>query len=268
MAGKKKKGGDGEEGAPMWIVTFSDLMSLLLTFFVLLLSFSTITEEDFNDAMNSLQGAFGVMPMHSSFIAPVPRRPTKRSEEISKAARDLRRRMQVLGIERKVQIEYDALGGIKISLPSAVLFDAGNATLKAEAFSVLENVAEVLAELPDTFIEVHGHTDESPLSGRDGLFRDNYDLSYFRAHAVAARLLASAGIAPEQFEIIAHGPNMPLATNDSPEGRAANRRVELYVRGLVNKNKLEALRGLEDEPGMEPAPLELPIAPRELEGLR
>ena len=59
----RSKKGEGEQGAPMWIVTFSDLMSLLLTFFVLLLSFSTISEEKFNQALMSLQGAFGVLKL-------------------------------------------------------------------------------------------------------------------------------------------------------------------------------------------------------------
>lgn len=267
MAERKKKSGGGDEGAPMWIVTFSDLMSLLLTFFVLLLSFSTIQEEEFNKAMSSLQGALGVLPQFSSIVAPSPRKPTRATSEAEKAARRLRRKLQVEGKEKQVKIEYDATGGLKISLPDAVLFEAGSATLKAEAFPILENIASVLTGLPDTFVEVRGHTDGTPLNESPN-FRDNYDLSYFRAHSVANRLAIVGTVPMEQFEIVACGPSQPLATNDTLEGRRANRRVELYVRGLVDDKKLDALDGDGQEGVTVPAPAGVATAPRELDELR
>jgi chemotaxis protein MotB len=267
MADRKKKKGGGDEGAPGWIVTFSDLMSLLLTFFVLLLSFSTITEEDFNQAMASLQGAFGVLPRFTSIAAPAPRKPARPTDEAALAARKLRRKLQIEGKEKQVKIEYDATGGLKISLPDAVLFDAGDATLRPQAFPILESVASVLSGLPETFVEVRGHTDGTPL-GETTNFRDNYDLSYFRAHSVADRLNIVGGVPMEQFEIVAAGPSQPLATNDTPEGRRANRRVEIYVRGLISPDKLNALEGIGDEGVTVPAPEGLATAPGELDELR
>jgi len=263
---RKKKGSD-ERGAPAWIVTFSDLMSLLLTFFVLLLSFSTISEEDFNQAMASLQGALGIMSMHDGMVAfhPRPQRQA-RQQETERAARRLRRQLQVEGLEMQVKIEYDAQGGLKIILPNAVLFDSASADLKPEALPLLQDIGSVLAELPDTFIEVRGHTDALPTSP-GARFRDNYDLSYFRAYAVADRLAVAGGVPEEQFEIVASGANQPVATNATEEGRAANRRVELYVRGLVDQRRMESLEASPGEAAGAPLGT-VPVSPRELEEFR
>ncbi|MBI1318623.1 MAG: OmpA family protein [Candidatus Hydrogenedens sp.] len=265
MAGKKDKGGD--EGAPMWIVTFSDLMSLLLTFFVLLLSFSTITEEEFNEAMMSLQGALGVMPQFTSVIDQSQRRSRGAKEDSQKAARQLRRMLQVKGLEKQVKIEYDAFGGLKISLPNAVLFEPGSATLQPDAYPLMEDMGEVLGEMPETFIEVRGHTDSSPLNTASS-FRDNYDLSYFRAYEVANRLAQAGGIPREQFEMVACGSSQPMASNETESGRMANRRVEIYVRGLVDAQRLRGLESGDYGEAAEPNRVIDPIAPAELDGLR
>lgn len=263
----RKKKGNEEEGAPKWIVTFSDLMSLLLTFFVLLLSFSTISEQDFNQAMMSLQGAFGVLSQYDGMITMQPRPQRRQQENTERAARRLRRQLQIEGLEKQVKIEYDAQGGLKIILPDAVLFDSGSAELKPAALPLLQDIGDVLGDLPDTFVEVRGHTDSQP-TGAGTRFRDNYDLSYFRAYSVADRLAFSGGVPEEQFEIVAAGANQPVATNTTIEGQQANRRVELYVRGLVDQSRMEGLEGRGSE-GVTGAPAEqIPASPRELEELR
>jgi chemotaxis protein MotB len=269
MAGRKKKSGGGDEGAPMWIVTFSDLMSLLLTFFVLLLSFSTITEDEFNQAMMSLQGALGVLPRFSSVVAPhAPSRASKGANEDSKrAARQLRRMLQVKGLEKQVKIEYDAFGGLKISLPNAVLFGPGSATLQADAYPLMEDMGEVLGSMPETFIEIRGHTDSSPLTTAS-TFRDNYDLSYFRAYEVGSRLSQAGGLPWEQFELVACGSSQPMASNETEGGRVANRRVEIYVRGLVDKNRVESLEGGELGEGAAINRVLDPVGPSDLEPAR
>lgn len=254
-------------GAPAWLATFADLMSLLLTFFVLLLSFSTISEEKFSQALMSLEGGFRPFPKNSGFIAPVPRPPKHENEQSVQAARKLRRRLQVRGLERQVKIEFDALGGLKINLPASLLFQAGEATLRPDALPIIQDIAAVLAELPECFIEVQGHTDSRPLANALR-FRDNYDLSYERAHSVTEQMVVTGGLSVNQFEIQALGSGQPIATNETEEGRAANRRVEIYVRGLLDKNKLNRLlQGLEN--GQTPEQRsDLPLSPADLDDLR
>jgi len=217
------------------------MMSLLLCFFVLLLSFSTISEEAFNQALASLQGALGVLDRLDGIVGPVPRRPREAREALERLARQMQRQMQVIAKETDVKIEFDKEGGLKISLPGKVLFESSSADLKAEAYPVLDELAEVLKDVPDAFIEVRGHTDGRPLV-QATRYRDNYELSFRRADAVTRRLHEFGGIPLNQFEIVACGPSRPVATNDTEEGREANRRVEVHVRGAFNRSKLEELK--------------------------
>lgn len=240
MARQRKKS-EFKIEVPGWIVTYGDMMSLLLCFFVLLLSFSTISEEAFNQALSSLQNALGVLEMNQSIVNPMPRRTQESPEDVEEVARKFQENMQVLDKDSDVKVRFDEEGGLKISLPNDILFQGSNATLRPEAYPVLNGLAEVLKDVPNAFIEVRGHTDGRPVSA-GGLYRDNYELSYKRAETVWQRLTQVGGLPSDQFEIVACGPSQPIATNDTPEGRQANRRVDIFVRGAFNRDKIEEWR--------------------------
>ena len=244
MARNKKKQ-DQEVGAPLWMVTYGDLMSLLLTFFVLLLSFSTITEEElFKEAIQSFRGAVGFLPRELTVVQvnPLPQRMQRPSRSAENLARRIRRQLQVLGKEDLVKVLFDQQGELRISLPSQILFDSASARLKPEAFPVLNDLSAIFGEVPEGYLEIRGHTDDRPLS-TTGAFRDNYDLSYARADAVARHLMQEGTALRERVEIIACGPSQPIALNTTEEGRQENRRVDITVRGLVSD---EAARELEE----------------------
>ena len=240
MAERKKKEGPSQGGAPAWVVTYGDMMSLLLTFFVLLLSFSVISEQEFTQAIVSLRGALGVLDKNTGMLdfMPQPKRSRREAvEEMRRLARELRRRMQVLGAEKEIKVELDLeQGGISINLPSRVLFDTASADLRPEAHEILNDVAGVLRDIPEAFIEVRGHTDSRPLRSTSLRFADNWDLSYHRAKSVMFFLRDVAGMATSQFEAIACGPSQPVATNATEEGMQANRRVQLFVRGSFTED--------------------------------
>lgn len=227
-------------GAPAWLATFADMMSLLLTFFILLLSFSSVSEDKFKQAAQSMAVGFSPFQAMNGLVSMNSRPSRKQESEARHAARRLRRMLQVRGLEKSIKIEFDALGGIKIVLPSSLLFEQSEFTLKPSALPVIEEIARNLSELPENLFEIHGHTDSQPLASTPQ-FRDNYDLSYQRAHSVTEQLVLSGNLAINRFEIHANGASQPLATNDTEEGRAANRRVEIYVRGLLDKEKLNRL---------------------------
>lgn len=242
---RKKKQQDQEAGAPLWMVTYGDLMSLLLTFFVLLLSFSTITDEElFREAIKSFRGSVGFLPRELTMVQvnPLPKHMQRPSRSAENLARRIRRQMQVLGKEDLVKVLFDQKGELRISLPSQVLFDSASATLKPEAFPVLNDLSAILVAVPEGFLEIRGHTDDRPLNSTD-VFRDNYDLSHARADAVARHLMLEGPALTERVEIIACGASQPIALNTTEEGRQENRRVEITVRGLVSD---EAARKLEE----------------------
>lgn len=240
---KQKKGSDEAPGAPGWMVTYGDMMSLLLCFFVLLLSFSSISERKYSRAIQSLKGALGVLPRNTSVIEPLPVQQLhpRRPRAIERAARMIRERLLINNKAKDVKVEFDEEGGLKINLPSEILFDTAQAELKSAALSVLDDIAVVLKDLPNAEIEICGHTDSRPLTG-GGRFEDNYHLSYARAKSVTDFLHENSGIPMKVFEIVACGPSQPIATNETEEGMQANRRVEIYVRGEFSEETTEELR--------------------------
>lgn len=244
----KNKCPECEAGAPAWVVTFGDLMSLLMTFFVLLLSFATMEKpREFEEAIVSIKGAFGVLPANLTVVQinPQPVRMKRLPQDAEEAAREIAREIQVDGKSEDVVVEYDATGALKLNLPTRVLYDAGQAELREDAYPFLSSLAQIMARYPDAFFEVHGHTDNTGLSDTS-IFRDNWDLSYARADAVMRFLVESGGIGRDRFEAVAHGSGDPLEPNTTQAGRDANRRVELYIRGLLTDDEVEELKSQAD----------------------
>jgi len=242
MARERRKKPEGEGGAPGWVVTYGDMMSLLLTFFILLASFSTISQKDFEKAMGSIEGAFSFFPKNTGIFDMNMMNRREKKEKMQQAAQKLAEEMQIIGQDKQVKVEYDAKGGIKITLPDTVLFDRGSAEIKPEAFPIIETIAKILEGLTDVFIEIKGHTDNTPIVNNPR-FRDNYDLSYYRADQVMRKLLSvSSSLSPEMFEITACGPSQPLTTNLTEEGRKENRRVEIFVRGFLGEEDMELIQ--------------------------
>lgn len=240
----KKKCPECVEGAPAWMVTFGDLMSLLLTFFVLLLSFATMEQpREFEEAIVSIKGAFGILPSNITVVQinPQPVRMKRLPQKAEEAAREIAREIQVDGKSEDVVVEYDETGALKLNLPTRVLYDAGAADLREDAYPFLSSLAQIMSRYPDAFFEVHGHTDNTNLSDTS-IFRDNWDLSYARADAVMRFLAESGGISRENFESVAHGSGDPIQPNTTQDGRDANRRVELFIRGLLTDQEVNELK--------------------------
>lgn len=236
-----------EAGAPMWMVTFGDLMSLLLTFFVLLLSFASMEEpKRYEATMIAIRGAFGSMGVLPNNVTTVqmnmmPRpqqRPTKAQEDL---ARRIRRRLQIIKKEEEVKLDFDKQGGLKITLPSEILYESGKTELKAEAYPLLDDLAQLFAELEGAVFEVRGHTDDVGIVTTTD-YRDNYDLSYARADIVVRYFNQAGRIPIQQFEIVACGSSQPVAPNSTEKGRQANRRVEIYVKGLIDSSQTDELK--------------------------
>lgn len=130
-----------------------------------------------------------------------------------------------------------------VELPEGVLFDSGQAELKPEGQAMLAEVAAVLKELEKREYQIAGHTDNVPIRGRGGI-RNNWDLSTRRAVNVTGFLL-SQGLPPSRLSASGHADSQPVASNDTPEGRAQNRRIEIVL--LPNLDELPDLSSLEAE---------------------
>ena len=206
-----KRAQDDEPGVPGWVVTYGDMMSLLLTFFVLLISFSTVKEEEFNRAIASVKGALGVLPRELTFLdfrEPIPEMRVQRFRDVA------------------ANVQFTA-EGLKLTMQDPVLFDTGEDALKPAAGPILTDVAGLLSELSDSFTSIQGHTDNVPI--RTARFPSNLELSAARALSVARFLMDKGGIDPNNVSVVGYSENLPIVPNDSPENRAKNRRVEIHV---------------------------------------
>lgn len=218
-------------GAPAWMCTFADLMSLLLTFFVLLLSMSSTESAKFRAMAGSLRDAFG---MKSDFALS----PTSMSDEIlphdderqgdagsqkdAELEAELREALEELGVElgdMKLDGDEDS---IVLRLEGDLLFDSGEATLKPEALPALDAIAKYLRGTRYQ-LDVVGHTDNVPIA--TAAYPSNWELSAARA-ARAVRHIAERQVEPKRLRAIGHAEIEPIADNSTAEGRAKNRRVE------------------------------------------
>ncbi|MBI2891011.1 MAG: OmpA family protein [Nitrospirae bacterium] len=219
---------------PGWLLTFGDLNSLLLTFFVLLLSLSTIDKERAQEAMMSLEKAFGI-PIGTWSMNPVKSPidaitktsafdfPAFRKHEYQ---RRIEEEVQKNQLGEFVDVESGP-GGILIRLNTEILFEPGGFNPSDSSLPFLKKMGSIIKDSPyDVFVEAH--TDDRPIS--TPLVKDNWDLSARRASRVAGILEKFSGVEPGRIGAVGYGESRPLARNDTPENRSRNRRVEILLR--------------------------------------
>ncbi|ANM30563.1 hypothetical protein ABI59_14720 [Acidobacteria bacterium Mor1] len=220
-------------GAPEWMVTFGDMMSLLLAFFVLLLSFSSMELAKFKVVAGSMRDAFGIS--NDSAMSSVEigsESPMKKSVEPTAGTNTLmvlqqmRQAIEKSNMDDAGNVSVDDRG-VVLQLDGDALFKTGKAELQEKALVLLAEVAKV-AKSQAGKMEVEGHTDNVPI--RSSQFPSNWELSSARAGA-AARHLVDNGLATTRIKAIGYADTRPLESNDTPEGRAKNRRIEILFVG-------------------------------------
>jgi chemotaxis protein MotB len=219
------------KGAPMWIVTFSDMVTLLLTFFVLLMSMASMDKVKFSQASDSLAGAFGVLASSSTTSVTTPRIVTYApidDDMVTRVYRRLRSKIHELKIEKDITLVKDR-GAVILRVDDAVLFEPGERNVSPAAYSILQKVAELVHPLPFN-MKIEGHTDNRG----DELV--NWDISVARAVSVL-RYLASQKLLPlNRLAASGYGSQKPLFPNDSDAERALNRRVEFVLESQGGPN--------------------------------
>ena len=230
---RKKKEDTPPAGSPGWMTTYGDMMSLLLTFFILLVSFSTMEIEKFKAAAASLKGALSVLPYQTE-VMPTPIemvRPTKgeqreRSRRRERAIAELRRIIREQNLGHIINIRENQQG-VHITIGDPALFDTGRDDIKPEILPVLNQIVQVVSS-GNEIIRVEGHTDNVPIHNEE--FQNNWDLSISRALSVISYIQSQQPeIDPIRLRPVGCGEFHPVATNDTSDGRSMNRRVEIYI---------------------------------------
>lgn len=214
--------------APLWYVTFSDMMTLLLACFVLLLSFSTISTPQFDTATRSLSGAFGAWRGNPQTID-ARENDTKERRVLHDAAREFRRTLQVEGRASLVDIEY-AGKALKVVLYAEALFGADGTGLQPSSGRLLEMLSDMVAQVPGAGIEISGHSDGSSLTAPER-YADNVRVSYEMAERVYRAMRTLPGnLDGHQPVLLGCGDSRPVATEGTEAGRRRNARVEVLIR--------------------------------------
>ncbi len=221
-------------GAPMWIVTFSDMVTLLLTFFVLLLSMASMDRVKFTAASQSLSSAFG-QGVLSSTMSSDKARPQVVSyapvndDYTSQVYRRLKSKLKELKLNKKVKLVKDR-GAVVLRIDDSILFASGQQRLNPDAYPVLRKVAELVRPLP-LKLKVEGHTDDR------GDELANWDLSVNRSVSVLRFLAANELIPLTRLAATGYGSQKPLFPNSSDRERALNRRVEFVLESQGDPNQ-------------------------------
>lgn len=240
MSRRNKRGQKKEKGTPGWMTTFSDLMSLLLTFFILLYSMSNIDAQKFQDMSESLQGVLSglgytqvIEGQNSTMEVPIDNDTSiEENVEISTAIDEIQEvyekvlnYVEVEGLDADVTVNYNTKG-IYVDIKEAILFDSGSNEIKDTGLLVLEKIEGILNEF-DNEIVIEGHTDNVPMN--NALFASNWELSTGRSVAVLRYLTEEGDIAPTRISATGYGEHKPIVENTNPENRAINRRVNILI---------------------------------------
>lgn len=213
-----------------WITTYGDMVTLLLCFFVLLYTFSTIDADKWDRLSSALRGGKGVL-LNDSEVQEQIQQDIELMEELQK--------FQMLYSNIKEYVESNDLqedilitktdNEIRMRFTNNVLFDSGRAILKEEAYPILNEIASGIMQFKDSvqMIRIEGHTDNLAISTPE--FPSNWELSTARAVNVLRYLIEEKDIPPNIISAVGYGEHHPFADNSTEEGRIKNRRVDFVI---------------------------------------
>ena len=238
---KRKKEDKQKAGSPEYMLTYGDMMTLLLCFFVMLLSMSSIDEAKFHVAASSFQNAFsGVLkdfptiPIHKEILKPRLGGDEQNKRMAIQAAREIMEVIKKEELDEAIKVEVTAKGiAIKVSDP--MLFDVGKADIKPYFAGMLSEIFRIIDKIPDNEIRIEGHTDNTPIHTRD--FPSNWELSTARAVNVIKFLHTKGGLHPSRLSAVGYGEYRPVVPNTTSENKQKNRRIEMYVDYIQKEEK-------------------------------
>lgn len=244
--------------------TFSDLMNLLLCFFVLLFSMSSVDAQKFELIAASFSQTFSIFSAGATAVGDgmlvsmgvsqlnelddytnsmgktadgdnddpdsidkmTEALDAEKLKESEELAEKIEEAMEEQSLSREVDMEVTSQY-VQLSLKGALLFDSGSSELKAEALPVMEKLGLILERYAGSVIEIEGHTDNVPINS--ARFANNNELSSARALSVFDYFVETTTLDPAMIKHSGRGEYVPIADNSSPEGRAKNRRVEIKI---------------------------------------
>ena len=219
---------EDDEDLGRWLLTYSDLITLLLAFFVVMYSMSQLDAKRFGKVTEALQGALkgGDSVLRS------------KDEDNNKTGHGLLNMGNLRMIQKYVEDKFKVLGkndvlqtelterGLVVHIMESALFKEGSAQLQSKAMEILDQISETIKLLPN-HIRVEGHTDDRPINTL--IYPSNWELSSARATEVVRYFTNNMAVPPDKISALGYGEYRPVMPNNSIENRARNRRVDIVI---------------------------------------
>ncbi|AQS59854.1 flagellar motor protein MotB [Desulforamulus ferrireducens] len=231
----------GEEGGKpnheRWLITYSDLITLLLIFFVVMYTLSKIDANKYHAIASSLAKTMGgsqsIMDSGGPSLVPGADESkelesfleTAEQQSMEKIKRQIEEYVQGQGLAGKVTVTIEERG-VVVSFQDMVLFPLGSDALNNSAKEIVDKIGAILQQTPN-YIRVEGHTDNLPI--RTSKFPSNWELSLARSATVVHRLIEFSDIPPDRLSATGYGEYRPRVPNDTDANRQQNRRVDIIV---------------------------------------
>jgi len=239
-----------KDNSERWLLSYADFITLLMVFFVILYSMSTVTTEKYNalllsfsEAMGGVSGTSGtgvgtgpgasippdIVPPTASPYVPPPGSGDQADQAEQKALEAVQQKieqaLQEYGLLDTVRLSIDDRG-LVIILADVTTFESGSADIMPSFIPELVVIANILSDV-DNYIRIEGHTDNVPTGNLN--YPSNWELSTARATTLVQLFVHNSSIDPGKLSAVGYGEYRPIASNDTVEGRAQNRRVEIIV---------------------------------------
>ncbi len=239
MSRRKRKVDEVNEGAPAWMTTYGDMVTLLLCFFVLLFSFSEIDAQKFQAIVQSFQGSLGVLDsgktiesedyISGSFDNELVARQLKEMEDFKDLEGRLKHYLEEKNLDADVLVNLETRG-LVLRFQDNILFHSGMANIREEFKEILLAISDFLMEpeFESKNVRIEGHTDTVPVDP-SGPYETNWELSVARASNVVRFLIEEAQLDPVRFSASGYGKYQPVAPNDTRENKSKNRRVDIVI---------------------------------------
>ena len=228
-----KKKHEEHENHERWLVSYADFITLLFAFFVVMYSVSSVNEGKFKVLSESLVSSFNnkktvgelsivSLPINKNTPIQVQEKPPA---DNARAFLSVANAITAANVPQGVQITTTERG-LNIRIKDDALFQSGSARLNPQIEEFIDLIASLVKELPNG-IAVEGHTDNQPI--RSSLYPSNWDLSTARANTLVRYLIDHHHLADYRLSSTGYAGSRPVELNDTPEGQASNRRVEIIV---------------------------------------
>ncbi|MCM1992657.1 flagellar motor protein MotB [Oceanirhabdus seepicola] len=248
MSKRKAKKDDGID-PNAWLATYGDMVTLLLTFFVMLYSMSSIDSMKFQSISSALQTVMkgqggksimeynmnnGDLPIAGKLV---PNSSKESNREQIEMIDNMKKLISENELEEIIDVKEDSRGYI-FELKDKILFESGRANLKQESLPALDTITKFIKDLPNDII-IEGHTDNVPIN--NSKYKDNWELSAARAYTVTNYFTEIKGLDSTRFYPTFLGDNHPLENNDTQENRSKNRRVNILIKknDVINEGGAE-----------------------------